>query len=181
MSNFDLGIIALCVSNFPAQILSVGEPGDGFARLNEVRAMSGLDVTPTTPRTLRTAIRKLKAGGIVVTGADRPTPVDRPLVPFFGRRSRLPLGPARLAVMTGATVLLGACYQDPEEGYILDVTGPIEMAHTGDRQADTRESARRLAQVMETYIRAHPEQWLMFYPVWDSPEREALQADEKAS
>jgi lauroyl/myristoyl acyltransferase len=88
------------------------------------------------------------------------------LIPFFGRPARLPLGPARLALITDATVLLGACYWDPEEGYVLHVEGPIEMVDTGDRKADAIANTRRLAEVMETYIRARPTQWLMFHRLW---------------
>lgn len=167
MSNFDLGLLALGANGLPAHILSLGEPGDGFALLNDLRVMNGLEVTPITPQTLRAAIARLRSGGMVMTGADRPVPDECGSVPFFGRPSRLPLGLARLALMTDATVLMGACYRDPHEGYILDVTGPIEMVRTGRRRADILASTRRLAEVMEVYIRAHPEQWLMFHPLWD--------------
>jgi len=37
---------------------------------------------------------------------------------------------------------------------------------TGDRKADAIASTRRLAEVMETYIRARPTQWLMFHRLW---------------
>jgi KDO2-lipid IV(A) lauroyltransferase len=104
---------------------------------------------------------------MVITGADRPADGEEDeLVPFFGKLARLPLGPARLALMTGATVLLGACYCDPGKGYVLEVTGPIEMVDTGHRKEDVLASTRRLAEVMETYIRTRPTQWLMFHRLW---------------
>jgi lauroyl/myristoyl acyltransferase len=40
------------------------------------------------------------------------------------------------------------------------------MVRTGDRQQDTITNTRRLAVVVEGYVRAHPEQWMMFHPVW---------------
>jgi len=167
MSNYDLGILALGAHDLPAQLLSLEESQDGFGLLNDLRRMDGFEVTPLAPLALRAAIRRLRSGGLVMTGADRPAPRDEDdLVPFFGRPARLPLGPARLALMTGATVLLGACCWDPEEGYVLHATGPVEMVDTGDRKADTIASTRRLAEVMETYIRARPTQWLMFHRLW---------------
>jgi lauroyl/myristoyl acyltransferase len=167
MSNFDLGILSLGAHGLSAQLLSLGGRHDGFALLNDLREMDGLEVTVLNPQSLRQAVRRLRAGGMVMTGADRPVPGDGDdLVPFFGRPARLPLGPVRLALLTDATVLLGACYRDPGAGYRLDVTGPIEMVHTGDRTADILASARRLAEVMEVYIRARPVQWMMFHRLW---------------
>ncbi len=167
MSNFDLGILALGAHGLPAQILSLGGGEDGFDLLNDLRHMDGFEVTPVGPMALRGAIRRLRSAGLVMTGADRPTLGDGDdLVPFFGQPARLPLGPARLALMTDATVLLGVCYRGPVEGYVLHVTGPIRMVNTGDRRADVIASTRRLAEVMEAYIRARPTQWLMFHRLW---------------
>ncbi len=165
-SNFDLGLLALGAHGLPAQLLSLRGPHEGFQALNDLREMLGFEVTPIAPQSLRMAIHRLRHGGLVMTGADRPVPEDRELVEFFGRPAYLPVGPARLALMTGATVLLGACYHDADAGYVLDVTGPIEMVRTRDRKADMLSNTRRLAVIMEERIRAHPCQWMMFHPVW---------------
>ena len=102
---------------------------------------------------------------MVATGVDWPIPQDRELIEFFGRPAYLPLGPARLALMTGAAVFLGACcYEDG--GYVVDLVGPIEMQATGDRQRDTIVNTRKLAAIVEEYVRAHPEQWMMFQRFW---------------
>ncbi len=166
MSNFDLAGLAVGVQGFPIQMLSLADPQAGFHILNHLRAQGGFELTPITSKSLRAAIRRLKNGGLVVTGMDRPTRHDRELIEFFGRPAYLPVGPARLALMTGATVLMGSCYHDPDQGYILKVTGPIEMIRTGDRRQDILINTRRLAVTLEDLVRAHPEQWMMFHSVW---------------
>lgn len=166
MSNFDLLFLALGAHRLPIQILSLADPQAGFHIQNRLRHEAGLEITPITPESLRAAIRRLKSGGLVLTGADRPIPQDRELVEFFGRPAYLPVGPARLAMMTGATVVVGACRYDPDKGYVLDATWPVEMARTGDRRQDTLINTRRIAAVVEGYVRAHPEQWMMFHPFW---------------
>lgn len=166
MSNFDLAGLAVGSLGFPIQMLSLANPEAGFHILNYLRAKGGFEVTPITPQSLRAAIRRLKSGGIVVTGMDRPIPEDRELIEFFGRPAYLPVGPARLALMTGATVVMGSCHYEPDEGYILEITKPIEMVHTGNRRQDILTNTRQLATVLEMYVRAHPEQWMMFHPVW---------------
>jgi len=166
MSNFDLLGLSVGARGLPIQMLSLANPRAGFHLMNYLRAKAGYDITPITPRSLRAAIRRLKSGGIVLTGMDRPIPEDRELIEFFGQLAYLPVGPVRLALMTGATVIMGSCYYEPDEGYALKVTGPIEMIRTGDRRQDILANARRLAAILEEHVRAHPEQWLMFHPFW---------------
>lgn len=166
MSNFDLAGLSMGARGLPIQTLSLADPQAGFHILNYLRAKGGYEVTPITPESLRVAIRRLQSGGIVLTGMDRPIPEDRERIEFFGRLAYLPVGLVRLTLMTGATVIIGSCYYEPNEGYALEFTGPIEMIRTGDRRQDTRTNTRRLAVILEGYVRAHPEQWMMFHPFW---------------
>ncbi len=166
MSNFDLAGLAVGAHGLPIQALSLANPVSGFRVLNRLRIEGGYEVTPVSPESLRAAIRRLKAGGTVVTGVDRPVPQDRTVVEFFGRPAYMPSGPARMALLTRATVLVGSCSFDPATGYRLECTGPIEIVRTGNRQQDIAENTRRLAGILEEYVRAHPEQWMMFHPFW---------------
>ena len=166
MSNFDLLGLSMGARDLPIQMLSLANPQAGFHLLNYLRATAGFEVTPITPQSLRAAIRRLKSGGIVLTGVDRPIPEDRELVEFFGRPAYLPVGPVRLALMTGALVIMASCYYEPGKGYGLKVTEPLEMIRTGDRRRDLMTNVRRVVDILEQHVRARPEQWMMFHPVW---------------
>jgi lauroyl/myristoyl acyltransferase len=166
MSNFDLALLAFGAYGFSVQVLTVSDPVPGFHVLNRLRARAGFEVTPITRESLRTAVRRLKGGGLVVTAGDRPIPEDRALISFFGRPAYLPLGPARLAMMSEAKILMCGCHYDSQQGYVLEVTGPIELVRTGNWRKDMLDSTGRLAAILEGYVRAHPEQWMMFYPLW---------------
>lgn len=166
MSSFDLVTLVLGAYGLPARILSVTNPHAGFRLMNRLRAEGGFEVTPITPESLRTAIRRLKSGGLVLTGMDFPVHQDRELIEVFGRPAHLPVGPVRMALMTGAMVFMGGCHSKSDEGYVMDATGPIEMVRTGDRRQDVLTNIRRLAAILEGYVRAHPEQWMMFHPFW---------------
>ena len=168
MSNFDLAMQSFAAHGLPVQALSVAEPPAGFQLLNELRERAGFEVTPISPESLRQAVRRLRKGGIVLTGVDRPVADDRFLVPFFDRPAYLPLGPARLARLTGAAVFLGACHHVPEVGYKSEVIGPLPLQHSDDRSADIEANTRLFATFMEAQIRPRPEQWLMFHPFWPS-------------
>jgi len=175
MSNFDLVMLTLGAHGLPSQVLTVADPQAGFYVLNRLRVKAGFEVTPITPESLRAAVHRLRNGGLVITAGDRPVLEDRELITFFGRPAYLPLGPARLAMMSEATILIGSCHYDPHDGYVVDVTGPIEMVLTGDWRRDMLANTSRLATVLEGYVRAHPEQWMMFYPLW--PEGPVVSAE----
>ena len=170
ISNFDLAGLAIGMQGFPIQMLSLANPEAGFQLMNYLRSKVGYEVTPITPDSLRAAIRRLKSGGIVLTGMDRPIPQDRMLIEFFGRQAYLPVGPVRLALMTGAAVVMGSCYHKPGEGYALQITAPVEMVRTGDRRQDILTNARHLAVILEDHVRVRPEQWMMFHPFWPDQE-----------
>jgi KDO2-lipid IV(A) lauroyltransferase len=168
ISNFDLAGIALGATGLPLHVLSLADPNALIREQNRIREHGGLTMNPISPRSLRDAIRRLKSGGVVLSGLDRPVPRDGDLVEFFGKPSYLPLGPARMALISDATVFVGSCRYEQRDGYHLDIVGPVEIVRTGSRRQDIRTNARNLAVILEGLVRAHPEQWLMFHPVWPS-------------
>lgn len=166
MGNFNLAIPALYGQvGAPIQVLSVAQPNEGFTLLNRQRIKWGLEVTPISPQALRQAIRRLQDGGAVLTAFDFPIRENSTLIPFFGRPAYFPLGPARLARLTNAVVLMGSCRYDPERGYVVRADS-IELERTDDRQQDVLNNSRRMARVLERYVAENPDQWLMFYPFW---------------
>ena len=165
-SNFDLAAQWFVAQGYGMQALSLSTPNKGTETVNRLREERGLLMTPIDPAALRMAIKRLRSGGIVLTGVDRPvSPSDEPL-PFFGAPARLPTGHVRLALQTDTPIVVAACTQDADGVYRIHLAGPIEMEKTGERAADTRHNAIRVLQIIEEIIRSNPSQWLMFWPVW---------------
>ena len=82
---------------------------------------------------------------------------------FLDGDSRLPLGPARLCVKTGAPIVPLFVTRRPDQGYLLRFQQPIvpdESSTVSDVQAE-------VIRVLEEKVRASPEQWLLFSDVWD--------------
>jgi lauroyl/myristoyl acyltransferase len=88
------------------------------------------------------------------------------IVPFFGQPAHLPTGHIRLAISANALLLPMACRWVPERGYYAMTDAPMELELTGDRAVDVLHNARRVLAVMERWIAAAPEQWLMYHRVW---------------
>ena len=149
------------------QVLSPPGPAGGFKVMQELRAQPKVLDTPIDGSSLRNAIALMRAGGYVATGVDWPlaaAPDDR--VPFFGRLAHLPTGHIRLAISGHALLLPMACHWDPVRGYRAMTGEPMELELTGDRAGDVQHNARRMLAVMERWIAAAPEQWLMYHRVW---------------
>jgi len=166
MSNFDMFLLSIHSRGIQAQILSYPNPQGSYRVQNHIRKRFGLDLEPTSMKSLRKAFRTLSSGGIVATGVDRPGLGGEPLV-FFGKDAVLPVGHARLAVRTGSPVLAGVV-QNVGRGKYIAIGSPLfEPGSSGDEKKDTLDLAQRVLEWFEGRIRVKPEEWLMFYPVWE--------------
>ena len=167
LSNFNLLGLAVGSLGVPVQLLSRANPTENSRVWNRLLERGDLRVTPVSPEALRLAIRGLKQGGVVITGGDLPIRGEESTVEFFGRAACLPSGPVRIAMLTGAAVIVGGCRFDGSGRYALEASAPIELERTGDRRQDVLRNTQKLAGMLEALISRRPEQWLMFHPVWE--------------
>jgi lauroyl/myristoyl acyltransferase len=167
LSNFDLGGQALAACMPEMQLLSLPNPPPGFQLSNEIRSRTGVSITPVSPAALRQAINLLRRGGVVSLAGDRPvSELDAP-VPFFGRPARVPSGHVRLALKTGAAVVVGCFAYLPEtRRYTAQFDSPLEMVRTGNREEEVQLNMRLVLDALERFIRNWPGQWQMYVPVW---------------
>ncbi|MGD9515217.1 MULTISPECIES: phosphatidylinositol mannoside acyltransferase [Mycolicibacterium] len=103
---------------------------------------------------------RLLANGVVCLMADRDMTRTGVQVDFFGEPSRLPAGPAKLALETGAALLPVHCWFEPD-GWGMQVYPELDTS-SGDVTVITQAMADRFA----VNIAAHPEDWHMMQPQW---------------
>jgi KDO2-lipid IV(A) lauroyltransferase len=170
LSNFDLAAMVLAQDLWvKPQVLSFPDPPGGFQFFNALRGRMGMRITPSAPGALREALRRLSASGVVLTGVDRPLPGAEDKIIFFDAPAPLPMGYIRLALRTRCLVATVGCVQKRDHdpiGYEVIINPPMEMIVTGNRAQDVRRNVRRVLAELEDLIRRHPEQWMMFVPVW---------------
>lgn len=118
-------------------------------------------------RPLRAALARGEAVGVVgdrVLGASGGV-----MVPFFGLPALLPIGPAYLALDSGAPLHVGAIWRAAGGGFRGRV---VTLGHPpADVPLRPRIEALLAAQaeVFEDLVAVAPEQWWsVFYPIWDS-------------
>lgn len=134
--------------------------------VTSLRESQGLRLMETGPSVLLHAARELKAGRIVGILADRNVEQHGVELPFFGDPAIIPTGPARLALQTGAIIVPCFCVRLSNERYAVAVDEPIIPVRTGNTEADSTAIMARVVAAYERHIGAHPQQWVLFKPVW---------------
>lgn len=123
----------------------------------------------------RGLLTAMKAGGTVGILMDtNMTPPQGVFARFFGRTACTASGLARVALKTGAAVLPGFMVWEPgERQYVLHFGPELEFARTGDAEADILAATQQCNDVLESWIRRYPDQWLWIHRRWKTrPEGE---------
>ena len=114
----------------------------------------------------RPALRALRRNEYLGVLVDRPTPGEGVGVSFFGRRTHVPAGIARLAIRTGAPILVGGVIRNRDRTYCAIVYPPIYTDGDRSSTASIEGITEDVMSNIETMIRRRPDQWYMFRPMW---------------
>jgi phosphatidylinositol dimannoside acyltransferase len=144
------------------------EPPALFEWFAGLRGRMGMHVVPVGPEAGGAVTRALKARHVVALVSDRNVGQGGVEVGFFGERTRLPGGPATLALRTGAPVLPVAIYDRPGGQHEAVVREPLDTERRGTLRESVARITQDLAGVLEELIRAAPEQWHLLQPNWPS-------------
>jgi KDO2-lipid IV(A) lauroyltransferase len=139
------------------------EPESLYRRFVRYRESLGFEVLPLSGGDrppFEVLCDRLRANRLVCLMADRDLTRTGVPVDFFGEATRMPAGPAKLAVATGAALLPVHCWFDGD-GWGFEVFPPLDTTG-GDVGAITQALADQFAK----NIAVHPEDWHMLQPQW---------------
>ncbi len=121
-------------------------------------------------------LRTLRRGHVLGIPMDLASRVPSIDVPFLGHDAPTPVGPARLALRTGAAVVVGV--PSPIDRSADPAPAALELAIT---RIETRDLAAtpegehtltaRINDALSARIRALPEAWVWMHPRWPTPPR----------
>jgi KDO2-lipid IV(A) lauroyltransferase len=140
------------------------KPESVYQRFLAYRESLGFEIVPADGGAVapyRVLIERLRGNGIVVLPADRDLSRRGLPVNFFGAETRMPAGPARLAALTGAQMLIGENWFT-DDGWGLRLHTPIPV-HGRDEVAA---ATQRMADAFAADIAANPVDWHMMQPLW---------------
>ncbi len=131
------------------------------------RTIQGVEVIPMGQATRRclTTLRQRRLLGLL---CDRDFSQHAAIsVEMFGKPTWIPRGPAVLSLKTGRPVVPGFLVRLQRDRFRLAFEPPIDPpTHAGHDEAAVLALTRQYVAVMERYIRAYPNQWLIFEPFW---------------
>lgn len=140
------------------------KPEKLFLKFLEYRQAMGMEVLPLDGRVLGTLAQRLRQGALVALVADRDlsrTGID---VEFFGGPSRMPAGPALLALKTGAPLITAFVSYTDSGIHIYFKEVPIPISGSNDEKV--AEIVQSTAKQFEQGISEHPEDWHMLQRIW---------------
>ncbi len=149
-------------------VAEVLEPPELFAWFAQMRRRVDLTVLPVGTETVPHLLATLAEGTMIALLADRDVTGDGVPVEFFGQKTRIPGGPALLALRSGAPLLPCAIYVRSGGRYRLELRPPIETTRQARLREDVERVTQEVANAFEDLIRAAPEQWHVFQPLWDT-------------
>jgi len=140
------------------------KPEKLFLKFLGYRQAMGMEVLPLDGRVLGTLAQRLRQGALVALIADRDLSRSGINVNFFGGPSRMPPGPALLALKTGA-LLITAFVSYTETGIHIDFD-EVSIPASGSDEAKVSQIVQSMAQQFEDGISAHPQDWHMLQRIW---------------
>ena len=140
------------------------KPEKLFLKFLSYRQAMGMEVLPLDGRVLGTLAQRLRQGALVALVADRDLSRSGIDVNFFGGPSRMPAGPALLALKTSAP-LITAFVSYTECGIHIDFN-EVAIPATGTEEEKVAEIVQRMANQFEAGISIHPQDWHMLQRIW---------------
>jgi lauroyl/myristoyl acyltransferase len=144
--------------------------GGGYNRfIQESRNAYGINIVLPN-KNLKDAYKCLENNGVLNVLVDRPLPrsdksgVD---VDFFGKKVYIATAAARIAIRSGAKILIGGVVRDGDSFY-GDPGHLLEYNLTGDHETDLAAVTQAIMKDAERIIMQYPEDWYMFRKMFDS-------------
>jgi KDO2-lipid IV(A) lauroyltransferase len=143
------------------------EPPRLYDYVNTIRGKFGLRMIKLGSAQVRTIYMLLRDNEGLMLAADRDVNNDGIPTIFFDALADMPPGPVALATRLNTPLVPAYTCRRPDNTSLVEISPPIELTRTGDRELDLRVNMRKMAQVLEELILRDPSQWGVLQKVWD--------------
>jgi KDO2-lipid IV(A) lauroyltransferase len=144
-----------------------------FQKFLAYRSLMGFEVLSLDSRSFVTLLKRAREKRLIALVADRDLSRSGVDVEFFGHPSRMPAGPALLAIKTGIPLVVAHVSYKPI-GIHIDFT-EVQIPTEGSESEKISLTVQACADLFAKGIAQHPEYWHMLQRIWidgDFKERE---------
>jgi KDO2-lipid IV(A) lauroyltransferase len=164
--NWELMARYLCMLGYPIAVIARDADDRSTTELvTMLRERSGYKVFPRG-NAARLVLRALRANEAVGILPDQNA--GDVFVEFFGQKAGSVAGPAVFHLRTGAPLVPLFNVRLPGDYHRVEILPPMRFEPTGDAQADYQRIMQALHDVLESYVRRYPDQWLWLHDRWKS-------------
>ena len=163
--NWDHAGSYFCAKGF--SLVTVAErlkPEALFKKFLEYRQNIGMEVLALDSRSMATLLKRAREGALIALVADRDLSKNGVDVSFFGHPSRMPAGPALLAIRTGIP-LITAYVSYTEIGIHIKFKS-VEIPQQGSESEKISHVVQRCADHFAEGIKTAPQDWHMLQRIW---------------
>jgi KDO2-lipid IV(A) lauroyltransferase len=140
------------------------KPEKLFLKFLAYRQAMGMEVLPLDGRVLNTLQDRLNEGALVALVSDRDLSRSGIEIEFFGGKTRMPAGPALLALRTKAP-LITAFVTYTDNGVHIEFRNVV-LPSGGDESSKVRQIVQITAQYFQDGISDNPQDWHMLQRIW---------------
>ena len=172
LGNWELGGLGLADLGYPVNVLTFREPDESVNEMREaLRNDRGIrfiyvDRDDTSPLAIIEAVNALRPNEVLAILGDRDGSSNTIKLDFFGRQTNIPVGPAYLALASGAPVIPVFVVSEHNSYATIMEDAIFFTGGHGKHGNAVRSGLEQLIKVFEKYISRYPDQWYNFYDYW---------------
>ena len=136
-----------------------------FRKFLAYRESIGIEAISHKEKTIPILTKRLQAGKLIALVADRDMSRNGVEVNFFGKTSKMPSGPAILAIKTGAP-LITAYVRYTLDGIQIIFDETIKPTNSGNEEDQIKIITQSIADNFAKRIKEYPVDWHMLQRIW---------------
>ncbi len=166
LANWELLAICAAQYNLPIAVI-FRRPNNPYINrlIHRIRGANMGTLLPSGLGAAMAASKVLSEGGQVGILVDQHF-TRGPVLPFFNRPAHTPPTLAKLARRFECPVYGAHVERLPGNRFRLTISDPLEMQKTDSRDADIKANMAKVNEMVEGWVRAHPDQWLWLHRRW---------------
>lgn len=144
-------------------------PPELFDHLARLRSAHGIHLIPydRAPRKIIEALKRKEIVGFMLDfGINSHKDINTTPVTFFGEKTTFPASAVILAQRYQAPMVVSFAQIGPNDEIHIRTSPPIFVPRDQPREQVERDTMQRIAEDFERIIRAYPDQWYIFRPIW---------------